>query len=294
MPSISIIGVGRVGGALAIALTDAGYDLQSLIHRGNATADRIAARLAPSTQALPDTPFPPVNSEIVLITTADPDIAHVANVLAENLDHRPVILHTSGSLSSEVLVELADLGCSTGSMHPLVSISDPVSGSGAFRDVYFCVEGSASAGSTAREIVAALGGRVFAVESKLKSLYHAAAVMASGHFTALIDAAIEMLTECGIEKEEAQRILVPLIDSTAVNLKTQTPGRALTGTFARADVETFYRHLTSMTANSPDDIRTIYLILAERSLKLAAANGANTSDIQKIREGISIAKEKSE
>jgi predicted short-subunit dehydrogenase-like oxidoreductase (DUF2520 family) len=110
----------------------------------------------------------------------------------------------------------------------------------------------------------------------------------------LIDTAIEMLTECGVERESAKQILLPLIKSTIANLETQTPAEALTGTFARADIGAFERHLDAMSKNTPRDVVEIYLLLGERSLKLAEANGADASDVQRIRERISIAKEKSE
>ena len=55
----------------------------------------------------------------------------------------------------------------------------------------------------------------------------------------VFDAAIEMLSECGIDAKTAQATLLPLIKSTIINLETQAPPRALTGTFARADVGAF-------------------------------------------------------
>ena len=294
MPSVSIVGAGRVGGALAIALTKAGYRLDNLVHRGSRTADRISASLSPATVVSPSSSFPKIDSEIVLITTADPDIGDAAAVLADRLVRRPVVLHTSGSLSSDVLSNLAELGCATGSMHPLVSISDAVSGSTSFAGTFFCIEGVEAAQETARSIVDTLGGRSFSIGSDYKTLYHAAAVTACGHLVALIDAAIEMLTKCGIDRGSAQEILLPLIKSTIANLETQTPEQALTGTFARADVATFERHMTAMERNTSSELRDVYLLLGERSLDLAEANGANRVDIEKIRESISMAKRKSE
>lgn len=294
MRSISIIGIGRVGGALAIALNDAGYEIDRLVHRGTDTVERISARLKPTTGFSELSSASPIKSDIVLITTTDPDIVTVADQLKDVLVARPVVLHTSGSLSSEVLSGLSAIGCPTGSMHPLVSISDAISGATNFADAYFCVEGDPAAANEATAIVESLGGRAFSILPDFKSLYHAAAVTACGHLVAVIDAAIEMLNECGIDRESAKQILLPLIKSTIANLETQTPERALTGTFARADVGAFERHLASMAENSPPDVRDIYLLLGERSLKLAEANGADPADLQKIREGISIAKGKSE
>jgi nicotinamidase-related amidase len=105
---------------------------------------------------------------------------------------------------------------------------------------------------------------------------------------------IEMLTECGLDEALGKDILLPLIKSTITNLETQTPPRALTGSFARADVEAFERHMTAMEKATPAAVRYIYLLLGERSLDLAAANGADPEGLRKLRESISIAKRKSE
>jgi len=61
--------------------------------------------------------------------------------LAKTINNKPRIFHTSGSLSSEILKDLKAVGCPTGSIHPLVSISDVRLGAERFADAYFCVEG---------------------------------------------------------------------------------------------------------------------------------------------------------
>ena len=294
MPSVSIFGIGRMGGALAIALNNAGYRVDHLIHRASDTVERIAGALSPDTTITPYDSIPEITSDVILITTADPDIESAALQLKNSVSHAPVVLHASGSLSSDVLVSLARLGCSTGSLHPLVSISDAVSGAESFTDVYFCIEGDERSQIAAADLVRALGGRSFSIQPGRKPLYHAAAVTAAGHITALIDVAIEMLSECGIDPKKAQDVLFPLVKSTVANLETQTPSEALTGTFARADVAAFKRHLSAVEEVAPDDVREIYLLLAERSVELAERNGANAGALQKLREGISIAKRKLE
>lgn len=294
MRSISIIGIGRVGGALAIALNAAGFKIDRLIHRGKNAVDRVSPRVGAGTEISELSAVKSIESDVVLITTADPDIPSVAAQLADILSNRPVVLHTSGSLSSEILEQLAISGCATGSMHPLVSISDPVAGSGSFANAYFCIEGNPAAVEAANAIVGSLGGKSFSIEPAFKSLYHAAAVTACGHLVALIDTAMEMLVECGIARESAKQVLLPLIQSTITNLETQTPEKALTGSFARADLGAFERHMASISQNSPVDVRSIYLLLGERSLDLAEKNGANAADVRRLRESISIAKEKSE
>jgi predicted short-subunit dehydrogenase-like oxidoreductase (DUF2520 family) len=137
-----------------------------------------------------------------------------------------------------------------------------------------------------------LGGRPFTLETKYKTLYHAAAVTACGHVVALFDAAVEMMAKCGLTDEQSKEILLPLVTSTIRNLSEQSTSAALTGTFARVDIETFTRHLTALNENVTDDLLEIYLLLGERSLELASKHGANPERVDLMRTKVAIAKSK--
>lgn len=291
MPKVAIVGVGRLGGALALALDKAGYSIDQLVHRDPATARSVATLLPETTRLTSFDQISRISSDIVLITTADPDIAPTAGRLVNLLASGAVVLHTSGSLSSDILDELSSAGCKTAGMHPLVSVSDPISGAENFSGAYFCLEGHADAVATAKRIAEALGGSVFEIDPNDKALYHAAAVTASGQLVAVIDIAIEMLSGCGVDAVTAKEILLPLIRSTIRNLGLQSPSAALTGSFARADVQAFERHLGAIDRKDLSPIiREVYLLLGERSLDLAGGNGADADAVQRLRESISIAK----
>lgn len=285
---ISIIGIGRVGGALAIALAKNGYEIENLVARKRENAEKIAEII--KSNILTENEFNQISSDIIFITTQDFEIENVAESLATNLTNKPTVFHTSGSLSSEVLQNLKKVGCQTGSIHPLVSISDAFLGAERFKDAYFCVEGDGKAVKIAKEIVENLGGKSFFIETKYKTLYHVSATVACGHLVALIDVAIEMLTKCGLTKLNAQEVLLPLIKGTVENLSTQTTAAALTGTFARADVATLEKHLEVLRENVSAEALEVYLQLGNRSAHLAKEQGANAENLKKMREKISLAK----
>lgn len=291
MQSVSIIGTGRLGGALALALSRSGFAVENLIFRDSETIAAIADKISNNPELIDSTAAVDLKTDIVFITTADPKIEAVARELSKVLTERPFVFHTSGSLSSEILYSLREIGCKTGSIHPLVSVSDPFRGAESFAGAYFCIEGDKAAVKTAREIVTKLGGLPFTIDTKFKPLYHASAVTASGHLVALFDTALEMLVACGVS--DAAKVLLPLVRTTVANLETQTTAAALTGTFARADVLAFRRHIESMERNVSSGARKIYLELAIRSLALAELNGADAGDIAIIRRELSIAKRKS-
>jgi predicted short-subunit dehydrogenase-like oxidoreductase (DUF2520 family) len=118
------------------------------------------------------------------------------------------------------------------------------------------------------EIVRDLGGKSFSIRSEDKPLYHAAAVMVSGNVVALFDVALEMLSECGLDRKTARAVLLPLIASTVRSLQTKSPEESLTGTFSRGDVETVKRHLAALKNKKPAEALDLYRLLGRRSLKL--------------------------
>jgi predicted short-subunit dehydrogenase-like oxidoreductase (DUF2520 family) len=287
---ISIIGAGRLGGALAIALSAKDFEIENLFVRNLEGAEQTGELFESPPKILAANDFSGISSEVVFITTQDSEIKTVARQLAEQLKNKPQVFHTSGSLSSEILQDLKITGCRIGSIHPLVSISDAHLGAKRFAGAYFCLEGDTEAIITAKQIVERLGGKSFSVATKYKALYHASAVMASGHLTALIDAAIETLTHCELDETNAQKILMPLVKSTAENLELQTTAEALTGTFARADVGTLEKHLAVLRETSSSEVLEIYLELGLRSLLLAEARGASSENLEKMRGHILLAK----
>lgn len=292
MVSISIIGVGRVGGALALSLPPDKYTVENLVVRGDYSCDEIVSRMekTPAVVALDD--IDSIDTDVVFITTQDPQIVPTAKELIGKVSSPSIVFHTSGSYPSSILDELKAVGSNTGSVHPLVSISMASLGPERFRGAYFCVEGMPAAVEMGRQIVDDLGGRPFSIDTRFKTLYHAAAVTACGHFVALIDASVEMMTKCGLSAEQSKDILMPLVTSTVQNLNEQSTAAALTGTFARADIETFTRHLTALNESVSEELLEIYLLLGERSLELAAKQGVSPARIETLRTKVSIAKSK--
>jgi predicted short-subunit dehydrogenase-like oxidoreductase (DUF2520 family) len=274
-PTISIIGAGRLGTALAIALTSKAYPIVAVAARRPSHARKAITLSGLTSQTLALgadqlEQLPP--SDLVLITTPDDAIAEIAKTFAKlgrSARHRGTFLHTSGALSSAVLAPLAKRGYHTGSLHPLVSVSDPRAGADALSGAFYCVEGDSVAVRSAKAIVRELNGNAFTIKPETKALYHAAAVMASPHLVALFDLAIQMLVSCGLKAKEAQKVLTPLVQSTVNNLKQTSPEKALTGTFARGDVATVRRHLKALSPKQLAEAREIYKLLGLHSLALA-------------------------
>jgi len=262
---VSIVGAGRLGTALAVALTNRNYAIQSLVARRAQRARKAATLLDGNPQALAAKQLLSLReADVFLITVPDDQIARVAAELSR-LEFTATALHTSGALASDVLAPLRKRGWHTGSVHPLISVSD--SGA-ALAGAFWSVEGDATALRMGKTIVRDLGGQSFSIRSEDKPLYHAAAVMVSGNVVALFDVALEMLMHCGLSRKTARSILTPLIASTVHSLESKDPAQALTGTFSRGDVETVKRHLAALKGNKLADALDLYRLLGQRSLKL--------------------------
>jgi predicted short-subunit dehydrogenase-like oxidoreductase (DUF2520 family) len=286
-PVVSIVGMGRLGNALAIALSQAGYSIDALVVRSPSRTKKSLPGLdvRPRVLAAKD-----INelamTALVIIATPDDEIGNVVGTLCRvptTGSRKKIALHTSGALSSDVLKPLAARAWSIGSIHPLIAISEPEAGARDLHDAFWCLEGDRRATQVARRIVRDLKGRSFAISADDKPLYHAAAVMASGNLVAVFDVALEMLGSCGINRKVARRILLPLAESAIRNLELADPSQALTGTFARGDVNTVRRHLKALYAKSPGAILDLYRLLGRRSADLATKAGLDKKTLKQIK-----------
>jgi predicted short-subunit dehydrogenase-like oxidoreductase (DUF2520 family) len=285
---VVVVGAGRLGTALARALDAYGYEVRALVSRSASHARRAAKRAGVEALALGAGELERLPAaSLLFITTPDDAVAETAARLAalETFSCR-VVLHASGALSSEVLAPLRARGFAVGSMHPLASVSEPAAGAESLRRAFYCVEGDAPATRAARRVVRDLGGETFTINPADKALYHAAAVLAAGHVTALFDVALDTLTRCGLKERRARAVLLPLLRSVADNLARHTPARALTGSFARADVETVRKHLRALAELEDSDAPAVYKLLGAHSLKLALEAGADPAAVKRVRHAL--------
>jgi predicted short-subunit dehydrogenase-like oxidoreductase (DUF2520 family) len=286
--SISIIGAGRLGTALGLALSRHGWKIDAVVSKTTQHSRRAARLIGDTTLPLTSKTLERLpNSDILFLTVPDGAIEDVARTVAD-LPRQPatgrIALHASGALSSGVLNSMRGVGFAVGSMHPLVSISDAEHGANSLSSAFFCVEGDPAAVRAARRLIRSMDARSFSIKTADKALYHAAAVMSAGHIVALLDIAIEMLSECGLTAKNAREVLTPLLQSTTDNLRTQDTSKALTGPFARAEVETIRKHLASIADARLTAALDAYTVLGNRSIRIARRNHIDRSKLDQISE----------
>ena len=273
-PKIAIIGCGRVGTALALGLQRAGYPISGLASRRLASAHAVAARLGgkiPIGQA----PAPvTIQAEAVFITTPDGVIAQVCRETAREGGFAPggVVLHCSGALPSTILAAARDNGAHIGSMHPLQSFAAAQADGDPFQGIVVSVEGDGPALALAERITADLKARGHRIRTEAKTLYHAAAVVASNYLVTLLDLSLALLAEAGVARGDAFDVMGPLIDGTLANVRRSGPATALTGPVARGDAATVADHLNAIGAMMPDAL-PLYRAMGLATVAVARQGG---------------------
>jgi len=277
VPPVGIVGPGRAGMGLAVALRRARVAVLGVHGRSE--------RPVPAGVKLTTGGVPPWLGKAGVVALAVPDDALAACVadLARSGAVGPghVVLHLSGALTSDVLAPLGALGAKTGSMHPLVAFAaDATAAARQFRGATFALEGSLQAVALADAVVRRLGGVPVTLAPELKPVYHAGAVFASNYLVALVSVAARLLEEAGLSREGALAALAPLSRATLENLAAAGPAASLTGPVARGDVATVRRHLMALRHADAD----LYRAAGRETLKLARQAGLSDEKAARLED----------
>jgi len=288
-PAVGVIGPGRAGVGLALALARVGYDVR--VHGRRARGGSSHPPTLPSPLTLTTGPGdrpPPWLAEVrvVLLAVRDDAIRPLAETLrgAKALGPEHVVLHLSGVQGQEALGPLVTSRAALGSLHPLQTIVEPERAPERLHGAWAAVEGMPAAVEMAERLAGDLGMRPFRITAKAKAVYHAGAVFASNYFVVVEAVAQRLLRHAGLTDEQAWEALRPLVEGTLENMKRQEggPAAALTGPVKRGDVETLLRHLGSLTV---DDAK-LYQSLGRAALELAQKQGMTEAQAEKLAEAL--------
>lgn len=260
---VAILGAGRMGQGLALALQRSGRHAILLSRTRHPVVPPLRLHTGPREQAWRA-------AELILLAVPDRAITTVAADLAAEraLGPRHVVLHLSGLLDREALAPLAPSGAGLGSFHPLQTVADPLTAPARFTGAYAGIEGDARARAAGEALAASLGMTAVPIPAAAKAAYHAGAAFAANYTTALAAVAERLAVSAGVAPEVARKLYLPLIRGAAANLEAG-PAAALTGPIRRGDIETVGAHLRAL---APVD-RRLYILLAREALRLASEAG---------------------
>jgi predicted short-subunit dehydrogenase-like oxidoreductase (DUF2520 family) len=254
--TVGIVGAGRVGGIMAAALADAGYELAGVSSRshGPSPAD-LAARV-----------------DLLLLAVPDDALAALVARLAAAGAFRPgmIVGHTSGAHGVAVLAPAVARGARPLALHPAMTFAGGQADLDRLRKgISFGITAPEDVRPAADALVRDLGGTPEWIPEERRGLYHAALAHGANHLVTLVNDALDMLREAGVGQPE--RVLDPLLHA-ALDNTLRLGDAALTGPVSRGDAGTVRRHVEVLSATAPD-AAPAYLALAQRTAARALAAG---------------------
>ena len=235
--NLAIVGQGRLGTALAAALTDAGYPASGPFGRGYDGHD----------------------ADAVLLCVPDIEIAGAARLIPPG----PIVGHCSGATGLAVFGDREAF-----SLHPLMTVTP--------EGATFRGAGAAIAGNTARalELAATLARRLgllaVEIDDQDRAAYHAAASIASNFLITLESAAERLAATVGVERT----LLAPLVRASLENWVKLGGERALTGPITRGDEATVDAQRGAVAERTPELLALFDTLTAATRALAASAAGA--------------------
>jgi predicted short-subunit dehydrogenase-like oxidoreductase (DUF2520 family) len=266
---VGIIGAGRVGTALGVALARAGHQITGVSAVSEASRQRAASRLAGVPVRQP--PQVLAGADLVLLTVPDdvlPGLAAGLSAAGTELAGR-LLAHTSGRHGLAVLEPAVRQGALPLALHPVMTFTGRPDDADRLAGISFGVTAPDALRLAAEALVIEMGGEPVFIAEADRPLYHAALAGAANHLITLVVQAAELLSVAGVP--EPARMLSPLL-SAALDNALRLGDAGLTGPVARADADTVAEHLAALAQVSPEALRA-YVALARLTADRALAAG---------------------
>ena len=276
---VGVVGAGRAGTALAVALGRAGHEVVA----ASAVSDSSVLRLR---ERLPGTPvMQPAEvvaaADLVLLTVPDDVLPGLVAGLAATgaaLEGR-LVAHASGRHGLAVLEPAVRAGALPLALHPVMTFTGRPDDIDKMAGISFGITAPDSLRPVAEVLVLEMGGEPVFIAEEHRDLYHAALATASNYLVTLVVQATDLLRDAGVANPS--RMLGPLLGAALDNaLRLGDP--ALTGPVARGDAETVASHIAALRAASPESLPA-YLALARLTADRALSAGILTApDAQRL------------
>jgi predicted short-subunit dehydrogenase-like oxidoreductase (DUF2520 family) len=284
MPTLNIIGAGRVGQTLGRLWQQSGvFAIQDVLTNSAASAQAACDFIG---VGHPVTQLASMRAaDIWMLAVPDAQIAAVAGALADyfqihanssgarcnqggepapsqgcasspasagagagTAEHpNPIAFHCSGAQSAASLAPLAALGWHTASAHCILSFAAAEVAVAQFPGTACALEGDATARAVLHSAFSTLQARCFEVQSQDKLLYHAAAVFATNFLPVIQNVAEDAWRASGVPGDLLPGLRAALLHNAVANITRLGPAGALTGPAARGDVAAIARQAVAVT-----------------------------------------------
>jgi predicted short-subunit dehydrogenase-like oxidoreductase (DUF2520 family) len=246
---VVIVGPGRVGTALALALARAGFRVVGVGGGSDASRQRFAGLVAGvRSHADPASVVP--RGGTVILATPDDVLAQVVTDLARAdvfADGQRVV-HVAGSQGLAVLERAALAGARVAACHPAQTVPAGTPDPDVFVGSAWAVTCRSIDRGWAHDLVEAIGGDPHDVPDDRRVLYHAALTVGSNAVGAAVVVARNLLLAARVDDPRA--FLDPLVAASVANVLADGAS-ALTGPVVRGDAGTVRAHLQALDTDLP-------------------------------------------
>lgn len=269
MQKIGFIGVGPVGTAFGVRLSQRGCEVTAVYDVNSAAAQKFARRLTgcqvcEKAQHVADT------VQFVFITTPDDIIPKVAAQV--NWHSGQSVIHCSGACSTDVLEPAKESGATVGSFHPCQTFASIDQAIENLPGSTFAIEAKEPLLSVLKKVATALDGSWLELKAEDKALYHASACIACNYLYTIIKLATDLWQNFGKSTAEATQAFLPILRGSINNISSVGLPGCLTGPIARGDLNTIRRHLDALEKKAPS-IVGLYKALGMETIPIALAKG---------------------
>lgn len=255
---VAVIGPGRVGTLLTVALARAGWRPVA-ISGGNAAARDHVASLVAGCRPHETSPAAVEGADLVVVATPDDVVGEVVTDLARTdvLHEGQRLVHVAGSQGLPPLRRAALAGVAVAACHPAMTVPTGAEDPDLLVGTAWAVTASVTDLGWACDLAVDLGGDPHEVPDDVRGLYHAGLAVGSNSVGAAVVVARQLLLAARVDDPAA--FLGPLVERSVTNA-LRDGASALTGPVVRGDVGTVADHLDALAADVPD------LLVAYRDL----------------------------
>ena len=249
-PTLSLVGPGRAGVTIALALMTEGYRVIGVAGRSVDARSTLSAAAICNAQARFVSEIG-VGAGLVVIATPDHAIESTAVAIAEHLEPNTLVMHLAGSQTLDVFEGLLKQrnDIRVGSLHPLQTLPTASEGLDRLAGSFAAIEGDAEI----EHIADLLGVVALRIDPQHRTRYHAAAVIASNHVVALLGQVERLAKDAGVPFAAFRA----LVEASVENAFEMGPAGALTGPIARGDLKTVEGHLRALDSSDRDAYRSL-------------------------------------
>jgi predicted short-subunit dehydrogenase-like oxidoreductase (DUF2520 family) len=279
LSKVSIVGTGAVGSTLGLLFFQKGYTIASLVNRTPKPALALAKEVHCKKVSTSVAGIAP-ETEVLIFAVLDDALSDVVKQTAKQARLRkPLVLHTSGVHTLDVLRPLENKGARIGSLHPIQSFPSARTVREFMKNldsIHFGIEGKGKALGEVQHLVRVLGGNSVCVPNGMKPLYHALCVFSSNYIVTVLNAVSETARPLGFDHIWKEMVL-PLLTTTVENAMKTSPQLALTGPVARNDLQTVALHLEALGKFAPQ-LLPLYTVLGIETARIARQSGRLTPE----------------